>query len=139
MAPQRTGDGRDHREAKGASGGSLLADPDSGLIDGDPGLVQDAIHIERDWFASAAIGYSAQIVHGRQLTVCCQAFGSSASGDVFFLIGQILEDVEVHLGTQFYTGDFTGDLCPVPIPMEVALGATAESASLRLIVSSDRI
>ena len=37
------------------SGGSLLADPDSGLIDGDPGLVQDAIHKERDWFASAGI------------------------------------------------------------------------------------
>ena len=50
MAPQRTGDGRDHREAEGASGGSLLADPDSGLIDGDPDMVQDAIHKERDWF-----------------------------------------------------------------------------------------
>lgn len=40
------------------SGGSLLADPDSGLIDGDPGLVQDAIHKERDWFASAGIEVS---------------------------------------------------------------------------------
>tara|TARA_R110002051_G_scaffold26097_1_gene63052 strand:+ start:13505 stop:13954 length:450 start_codon:yes stop_codon:yes gene_type:complete len=45
------------------SGGSLLADPDSGLIDGDPGMVQDAIHKERDWFASAAMGYPAGIVH----------------------------------------------------------------------------
>jgi len=34
------------------SGGSLLVDPDSGLIDGDPDLVQDAITQERDWFAS---------------------------------------------------------------------------------------
>lgn len=58
MAHQRTGDGRDHREAKGASGGSLLADPDSGLIDGDPDMVQDAIHKERDWFASAGIEVS---------------------------------------------------------------------------------
>ncbi|MGQ3213680.1 MAG: hypothetical protein ACT6U0_02990 [Shinella sp.] len=37
------------------SGGSLLADPDSGLIDGDPDMVQNAIHKERDWFASAGI------------------------------------------------------------------------------------
>jgi hypothetical protein len=37
------------------SGGSLLADPDSGLIDGDPDMVQDAIHKKRDWFASAGI------------------------------------------------------------------------------------
>jgi hypothetical protein len=37
------------------SGGSLLADPDSGLIGGDPDMVQDAIHKERDWFASAGI------------------------------------------------------------------------------------
>lgn len=34
------------------SGGSLLADPDRGLIDGDPALVQDAINEARDWFAS---------------------------------------------------------------------------------------
>ncbi|WP_312415241.1 hypothetical protein [Shinella sp.] len=40
------------------SGGSLLADPDSGLIDGDPDMVQDAIHKERDWFASAGIEVS---------------------------------------------------------------------------------
>ena len=45
------------------SGGSLLADPDSGLIDGDPGMVQDAIHKERDWSVSAAMGYPAGIVH----------------------------------------------------------------------------
>ncbi|WP_421612091.1 hypothetical protein [Agrobacterium tumefaciens] len=112
------------------------------MIDGDPGLVQDAIHKERDWFASAAIGYSAQIVDGRQLSICCRAFVSSvyrSAATGFFLIGQILEDVEVHLGTRFYTGDFTGDLGPVPILMEVAFGATADRASLRLIVSSDRI
>lgn len=30
----------------------MLADPDRGLIDGDPELVQDAIDKERDWFAS---------------------------------------------------------------------------------------
>jgi hypothetical protein len=40
------------------SGGSLLADPDSGLIDGDPDMVQDAIHKERDWFASAGFEVS---------------------------------------------------------------------------------
>ena len=31
---------------------ACVADPESGLIDGDPGMVQDAIHKERDWFAS---------------------------------------------------------------------------------------
>lgn len=30
----------------------MLADPDRGLIDGDPDLVQDAIHKERDWLAA---------------------------------------------------------------------------------------
>lgn len=38
------------------SGGSLLADPDRGLIVGDPNLVQDAINEERDWFASGGPG-----------------------------------------------------------------------------------
>jgi hypothetical protein len=33
-------------------GRSLLADPVSGLIDGDPGLDQEAIHQARDWDAS---------------------------------------------------------------------------------------
>ncbi|WP_235916834.1 MULTISPECIES: hypothetical protein [Alphaproteobacteria] len=45
-------------EQSKTSGGSLLADPDSGLIDGDPDMVQDAIHKERDWFASAGIEVS---------------------------------------------------------------------------------
>lgn len=121
------------------SGGSLLADPDSGLIDADPGLVQDAIHKERNWIASAAIGCSVQIVHGRQLSRASVSPVHRSAATRFFLIGQNLEDVEVHLGTRFYTGDFTGDLGPVPILMEVAFGAAAESASLRLIVSSDRI
>jgi hypothetical protein len=44
------------------SDGSLLADPDRGLIDGDPDLVQDAIHKERDWFASEG-----QVVFGTGL------------------------------------------------------------------------
>ncbi|CUX66884.1 conserved hypothetical protein [Agrobacterium genomosp. 5 str. CFBP 6626] len=52
------------------SGGSLLADPDSGLIDGDPGLVQDAIHKERDWFASAAI----EVYRHRSVTEASSAF-----------------------------------------------------------------
>ena len=48
------------------SDGSLLADPDRGLIDGDPDLVQDAIYEERDWFASGGPdGVSAQVVHLR--------------------------------------------------------------------------
>lgn len=44
------------------SDGSLLADPDRGLIDGDPDLVQDAIDEERDWFASEG-----QVVFGTGL------------------------------------------------------------------------
>jgi len=47
-----SGTGRDHREGLSRSGRSLLADPVSGLIDGDPGLDQEAIHQERDWQAS---------------------------------------------------------------------------------------
>jgi hypothetical protein len=45
------------------SGGSLLADPDRGLIDADPDLVQDAIHKERYWFASEG-----QVVFGTGLS-----------------------------------------------------------------------
>ena len=37
------------------SGRSLLADPVSGLIDGDPGPDQEAIHQERDWDASMGL------------------------------------------------------------------------------------
>ena len=37
---------------RGRSGRSLLADPVSGLIDGDPGPDQEAIHQEREWDAS---------------------------------------------------------------------------------------
>jgi len=47
-----SGTGRDHRKGVSRSGRSLLADPVSGLIDGDPGLDQEAIHQERDWDAS---------------------------------------------------------------------------------------
>ncbi|MDH4438973.1 MAG: hypothetical protein QE284_01130 [Rhizobium sp.] len=86
------------------SGGSSAADPDSGLIDEDPGLVQDAIHKERDWFASVAIGHSAQIVHRRQLIICCRAFVSSvhrSAAPGLSLTGQYLEDVEVHLDMRF--------------------------------------
>jgi hypothetical protein len=120
----------------------LLADPDSGLIDGDPGLVQDAIHKERDWFASVGdriFGTDRSRKTAQHLlpSICFISHRSAATG--LFLIGHYLKDIEVHLGMRFYTGDFTGDLGPVPILMEVAFGATAESASLRLIVSSDRI
>ena len=58
--PSVSGTGRDHREGESRSGRSLLADPVSGLIDGDPGLDQEAIHQERDWQAS--IGRLRQIV-----------------------------------------------------------------------------
>ena len=57
MAPQRIGDGRDHRAVEDKRR-QQAADPDSGLIDGDPDMVQDAIHKERDWFASAGIEVS---------------------------------------------------------------------------------
>ena len=54
MASQRTRDGRDHRAVEDKRR-QQAADPDSGLIDGDPDMVQNAIHKERDWFASAGI------------------------------------------------------------------------------------
>ncbi|AMD56818.1 hypothetical protein AWN88_00605 [Agrobacterium tumefaciens] len=50
--PSVSGTGRDHREGKAEAAAACLADPVSGLIDGDPGPDQEAIHQERDWDAS---------------------------------------------------------------------------------------
>lgn len=50
--PSVSGTGRDHREGKAEAAAACLADPVSGLIGGDPGLDQEAIHQERDWDAS---------------------------------------------------------------------------------------
>lgn len=55
------------------------------------------------------------------------------------MIGQGFESSEVHLRAWLYPGYLTGDLGSVPIHTEVAFGATAECASLRLVASSDRI
>jgi hypothetical protein len=49
--PSVSGTGRDHREGNAEAAAACLADPVSGLIDGDPGLDQEAIHQERDWDA----------------------------------------------------------------------------------------
>ncbi|WP_286084353.1 hypothetical protein [Agrobacterium sp. FDAARGOS_525] len=53
--PSASGTGRDHRKGESQSGRSLLADPVRGLIDGDPGPDQEAIHQERDWHAPYAL------------------------------------------------------------------------------------
>ncbi len=52
MAPVRSGTGRDRREGAPEATAACLADPVSGLIDGDQGLDQVAIHQEREWDAS---------------------------------------------------------------------------------------
>ncbi|WP_321377531.1 hypothetical protein [Rhizobium sp.] len=56
-----------------------------------------------------------------------------------FPISKVLEDFEIHLGSRFYTGNFAGDLGPVPVFMEITLPSAAQRASLRLIVSAGRI
>ncbi len=50
--PSVSGTGRDHREGAAAAAAAWLTDPVSGLIDGDPGPDQEAIHQEREWAAS---------------------------------------------------------------------------------------
>ena len=50
--PSVSGTGRDHREGAAAAAAAWLTDPVSGLIDGDPGPDQEAIHQEREWDAS---------------------------------------------------------------------------------------
>lgn len=115
MAPQRTPDRSRSPPARAKpSGGSLLADADRGLIDGDPGMIQDAIHKERVWFASVGTEYRHRslrtpVQHFRRASVS-SVHRSAATGS--FLIGQSPEDFEVHLGTRLYAGDFTGNLGP---------------------------
>lgn len=50
--PSVSGTGRDHREGVAEAATACLADPVSGLIDGDAGLDQEAIHEEREEDAS---------------------------------------------------------------------------------------
>ncbi|CUX04907.1 conserved hypothetical protein [Agrobacterium fabacearum TT111] len=50
--PSVSGTGRDHREGAAEAAAACLADPVSGLIDGDPGPDQEAIHQEQEWDAS---------------------------------------------------------------------------------------
>lgn len=124
------------------SGGSLLADPDSGLIDGDPDLVQDAIHKERDWFASVGQeGSGTDRSRTSQPTRPTRYLWihrrSAATG--ILLTGDCLDDLEVHLGTRLDAGDLTGDLSPMPMLAGIALCAAAQGSALRLVVGADRI
>lgn len=97
------------------------------MIDGDPDLGQDAINQERDWFASEGRAvFPAQIVHGRHrdrhdpLSLrqsSCKCL-TAAGG---FLIGERVDDLEVHRGTQFDTGAFADHLGPMPVFTRIPL------------------
>ena len=60
---KRTGTGRAPRKGAAEAAAACLADPVSGLIDGDPEPVQDAVHRERDWFALEGRWCSTQVFH----------------------------------------------------------------------------
>ena len=114
------------------SGGSLLADPDSGLIDADPDLVQDAIHKERDWFASVGRGVRGTDrprMPGQHLLfeirVVCALFSGGRH-----LIGLGLEDLDFHLGSWFDTAISPANLAPVP---EFSGDDLASGCAIRLI------
>ena len=142
---KRTGDGRDHREGECRSGGSLLADPDRGLIDGDPELVQDAIDKERDWFASEGqVMFRHRSFTGSAATATTRRSFRHAScrclaATGVFLIGDRLDDLEVDLGTRFDTGNFAGDLGPMPVFAGMTLRPASRCSSLRLVIGIDWI
>lgn len=50
--PSVSGAGRDHREGEAERRHATRSRPRSGLIDGDPGPDEEAIHQERGWHAS---------------------------------------------------------------------------------------
>ncbi len=62
---------------------------------------------------------------------------SAATGG--FLIGDGLEDLEVHRGARLDAGDFAGDLGPMPGFGNVSLRPAACSSRLRFITGIDRI
>jgi len=62
---------------------------------------------------------------------------SAATGG--FLIGDRLDDLEVHCGARLDAVDFAGDLCPMPEFGGIASCPAARSSSLRLAMAIDRI
>lgn len=94
--PSVSGTGRDHREGKAEAAAACLADPVSGLIDGDPGLDQEAIHQERDW--DACIGRLRQTA-----IMLMRSVASGTAGDLFLqkhrLFVATTESAVLHLGS----------------------------------------
>lgn len=134
MAPQRTGDGRDHRAVEDKRR-QQAADPDSGLIDGDPDLVQDAIHKERNWFASVGqegSGTDRSRTSQPTISTRCLCIHRRSAATGMFLIGNRPDDLEVHLGTRLDAGDLTGDLGPLPMLAGFTFCTAAQGSALRL-------
>lgn len=62
---------------------------------------------------------------------------SAATGT--FLIGNRLDDLEVHLGTRFHAGDFAGNLGPIPVFTGLPLCSAAGGSSLRPVIGTNRV
>ncbi len=56
-----------------------------------------------------------------------------------FLIGNRLDDLEVHLGMRFDAGDFAGNLGPMLVFTDITLRSAAGGSSLRLVIGTNRV